>query len=552
MKTKRFFADGKTRFLSLLTVLTLLFTLGSGNAWGTYTITFNGSSSESTPITTSTTAASITGSSSYVTENVVTATKVYGATSDGIKLGASSNSGTIKISLSASGQVTPTSIVVNCKLYNSSKSATLKVNGSATQSVPSSSGDLTFSITSPITYIELVSSKYIWVKSVTVNTAAATYNVYLMSGCDGGSYSSNKGTSGSGTGAYSSCTKYSGISANTSVTITATPTSGYQFDGWTDGGYSIILDDESNEITPSSTTSTTATFTMPSSDVVIWDCNFSETCNNAVTIQAANSGTGTNCTFTVSPNGAQASCSGVSTTVTITPNTGYGNPSVTQSGASAAPTISGSGNSWTVTYAANTTGTSTINVSCSAMDYIILFDEEGATTSGDAGIEVTYNSNTNLTSAINTPSKTGWTFGGYYTAKQGGGTQIIDASGNVLASKTGYTDASRNWIHADDVTLYAKWTCEVTWSVNGATNVYSSQTVTYNSSGSKVASVPTPDPASYCGDVFAGWSLKNAGTENKTTSYYDDLFTDVAGSPNLNSITTAVTFYAVFADEDND
>ena len=379
-------------------------------------------------------------------------------------------------------------------------------------------------------------------------TAETTYNVYLMSGCTGGSYSSNKGTSGSGTGGYSSCTKYSGITAGTSVTITATPSSGYQFDGWTNGGYSIILDDESNEITPSSTTSTTATFTMPSSDVVIWDCNFSETCANTMTI---NKGTATSCTFSLGTSGSGiASCSGVSTTVTVTPNTGYGTPSVTQSGASKTPTITGSGTSWTVTYPANTTGTSTINVSCSANNYTITLDKDlTPTTAGTASITATYNSNSNLTSAITKPTKTGWTFAGYFTAKNGGGTQIIDASGNVIASVSGYTDASRNWKHAGNITLYAKWTCTVTWSVNGLTNVYSTQTVTYNSSGSKVASVPTPDPASYCGDIFAGWSRKNAGAESKTTSYYDDLFKTVGDSPDIKNIGD-ITFYAVFANEE--
>jgi len=144
------------------------------DAASSYTITFNGTASESTSLSTSTDVSTITGSSSYVTGKLVTATKVYGATSDGVKLGASSNSGVLKFNLSASGQVTPTSIVVNCKLYNSGKSATLKVNGSATQSVPASSGNLTYSITSAITYLEFTSSKYIWVKSVTVNYNTGT------------------------------------------------------------------------------------------------------------------------------------------------------------------------------------------------------------------------------------------------------------------------------------------------------------------------------------------------------------------------------------------
>ncbi len=339
-------------------------------------------------------------------------------------------------------------------------------------------------------------------------------------------------------------TNYGTVSVAGDV-ITATPKSGYQVS--TSNPYTISP-------TGKATVSQSGNvFTLTNvSAVVTLTVNFeaaAPSCDKSVTI---NAGTNTNCTFTLSKSGVQASCDGVSTTVSITPNTGYGkNPSVTQSGASAAPTITGSGNSWTVAYGANTTGTSTINVSCSANDYIILFDEEEATTSGDPGIDVTYDSNENLTSAITIPIKTGWTFGGYYTAKNGGGTQIIDASGNVIASAGGgstYTDASKNWKYANDITLYAKWTCTVTWSVNGLTNVYSTQTVTYNSSGCKVASVPgPPSPASYCGDVFAGWSRKSAGSESKTTSYYNDLFTNVAGSPELKTVGD-VTFYAVFAD----
>ena len=44
-------------------------------------------------------------------------------------------------------------------------------------------------------------------------------------------------------------------------------------------------------------------------------------CDKSVTISK---GAETNCSFTLSKSGAQASCSGVSTTVTVTPNTGYG------------------------------------------------------------------------------------------------------------------------------------------------------------------------------------------------------------------------------------
>ena len=214
--------QGYTKTIRLLLVILTMFVLNIGQMYG-YTITFNGSASESTSLSTSTKATEITGNSTYVTGNLVTATKVYGATSNGVKLGTSSAAGTIKFNLSTTGQVTPTSIVVNCKLYSSSKSATLKVNGSATQNVPSSSGNLTFAITSPITYIELVSNKYIWIKSVTVNTAAGstTYKV---------TYDKNGATSGS---VPTDATNYT---SGTTVTVKSNSgnlaKTGYTFGGW--------------------------------------------------------------------------------------------------------------------------------------------------------------------------------------------------------------------------------------------------------------------------------------------------------------------------------
>lgn len=177
-------------------------------------------------------------------------------------------------------------------------------------------------------------------------------------------------------------------------------------------------------------------------------------CDKSVTI---NKGTETNCTFSLSKSGSQASCDGVSTTVTVSPSTGYGSPSVTQSGASAAPTISGSGNNWTVSYGNNTTGTSTIAVSCSANNYTVTLDDDGG--SGGSGSKtVTYNANTNLTTSVAVPTKAHHDFGGYFTAKNGGGTQLINEDGSWKASVSTYTDGSKNWIKADNVTLYAKWT----------------------------------------------------------------------------------------------
>ena len=72
------------------------------------------------------------------------------------------------MNLSSAGQVTATSVVVRAKLYNSTKAATIKLNGSTTQSVTADFADYTFN-PGAITYLQLEASKYLWVESITVN-----------------------------------------------------------------------------------------------------------------------------------------------------------------------------------------------------------------------------------------------------------------------------------------------------------------------------------------------------------------------------------------------
>ncbi|MBQ7448443.1 MAG: InlB B-repeat-containing protein [Paludibacteraceae bacterium] len=164
----------RCRLHRTLSIILLLLCIGVGNVWGdSYTITFDGSVNESTLV--SGTAASITGNSTYVTGDVSNISKAYGPTSDGVKVGSSSNAGNFTISLSASGQVTPTSIVVYCKLYNSSKASTVNVNNIGAQSVSSSWENVTFSTSTALTSLTIASSKYIWVKSITINYTPAAF-----------------------------------------------------------------------------------------------------------------------------------------------------------------------------------------------------------------------------------------------------------------------------------------------------------------------------------------------------------------------------------------
>ena len=142
-----------------------------------YTITFSqgGSSTDGTSASTSTACSTIVSDgSSYLSGNLATATKVWYSSKNYLHLGSGSAAGVLKMNLSSAGQVTPTSIVVNAKRYSTSTACTLKVNGSATQSLTSDYADYTFNITSAITYIQLDTSKGAGVKSITVNYSSGT------------------------------------------------------------------------------------------------------------------------------------------------------------------------------------------------------------------------------------------------------------------------------------------------------------------------------------------------------------------------------------------
>ena len=93
-----------------------------------------------------------------------------------------------------------------------------------------------------------------------------------------------------------------------------------------------------------------------------------------------------------------------------------------------------------------------------AQSYTVTFDadeEHKGTIAGATGSQnVTYGSAT--VTVPNLPrAEAGYGFMGYYTEQNGNGSQVINASGEWIASVSGYTDSDKNWVHADNATLYA-------------------------------------------------------------------------------------------------
>lgn len=186
--------------------------------------------------------------------------------------------------------------------------------------------------------------------------------------------------------------------------------------------------------------------------------------------------------------------------------------------------------------------------------YTITLDNESATSAGTASVEATMNANTNLTSAIIKPTKTGYEFGGYFTARNGGGTQIIGADGNWIAEAGGddsYLDGSKNWKYPNDLNLYAKWTAieiELELSANGGESD-GSATVLYDATGLKAGSLTH---AEYEGHTLVGYYNDDSHTLKVLSSDGSFATSSVSGyitDGKWSRTTTPTTLYAWWATE---
>lgn len=149
----------------------------------------------------------------------------------------------------------------------------------------------------------------------------------------------------------------------------------------------------------------------------------------------------------------------------------------------------------------------TLTAQWTAKETTVTLDNQSATTAGASEITATYDAAV-PSIATNLPAKTGYTFGGYYTATGGGGTQYIKADGT----------SAKNWDIEDATkTLYAKWTVKTTtvsFNQNSGTGGQtSSLTATYGSAMPTPITKPTRD-----GYIFDGYYESTGGTGTK---YYN-------------------------------
>ncbi len=186
-----------------------------------------------------------------------------------------------------------------------------------------------------------------------------------------------------------------------------------------------------------------------------------------------------------------------------------------------------------------------------AGNYTVTLNNQSATTAGTTSVAVTFNASTNLTSAIIKPTKTGYTFGGYFTATGGGGTQLIGTDGNWIASVDGYTDAEKKWQYAGNLVLYAKWTAneiELELSANGGESD-GSATVLYDATSLKAG---TLIHATYEGHTLVGYYNNESHTTKVLSSDGSFATSSVSGyitDGKWSRTTSPTTLYAWWATE---
>ena len=136
--------------------------------------------------------------------------------------------------------------------------------------------------------------------------------------------------------------------------------------------------------------------------------------------------------------------------------------------------------------------TVTLFASWTAKTYTLTLDVDeehhgsiaGATTSQT----VTYGSAPS-TIANRPTAENGYGLAGYYTDQAGEGLKVINGDGTWVASVTGYTDGSGNWVRDDDATLYAYYKKAEITSIT-----FSPGTVVENNSTVSVTATISPTP----------------------------------------------------------
>lgn len=148
-------------------------------------------------------------------------------------------------------------------------------------------------------------------------------------------------------------------------------------------------------------------------------------------------------------------------------------------------------------------GAHTLDAVFNANQYTITLDN--GETMEDGNVTATYDA---TLPTITAPSRTGYTFGGYYTEIDGGGTQYYNADGTSTSAEV--------WKDTHNITLYAKWTAN-TYTLtfdNAGVRENVAKTVTYGQPWPEV-SIDAPN-----GKLFLGYYAEQ---NDQDQQYYNEV-----------------------------
>jgi len=191
-------------------------------------------------------------------------------------------------------------------------------------------------------------------------------------------------------------------------------------------------------------------------------------------------------------------------------------------------------------YSAAVTGNITISCSTSANSYTVTLDNQSATTAGTTSVSATYGS---AMPSITLPTKTGYTFGGYYTSTNGDGTQYYTSTGA----------SAKNYDQASTLTLYAKWTVKtytITYNLTKCSKTSGATSVNY---GTSYSATITPNTNYYLtSGNFTATGIDSTGyTYNSTTGVFTITdWTKVTGNITITVTATSTPYsitYSTFA-----
>ena len=327
----------------------------------------------------------------------------------------------------------------------------------------------------------------------TINTHTVSYGV--CSSTRWGSIKLNSETAITTTGTKT-------LNYGTAISFTATPNTGYQVVGW----YSNA--DCTTQLQAGGNSYNAGTLTANKTVYV----KFEQIPATAHNITYTAQGTG----WTYDANNPTSAEEGETVTFVVTPTAGY-RVSVTSTDV----TLNKNGNNYTFTMPNKDVE---ITVDAKPEQYTVTLNKQSGE-GGPSSVTVTYAA---AMPTITPPTRTGYTFNGYFDATSGG-TKYYNANGN----------SAKNWDKTSNTTLYAQWTANkytVKFNANGGTGTMSDQSFTYDETKALTTNAFTRK-----GYDFAGWAISSSGTV---------VYTDGQSVSNLTANNNStVNLYAIWTEQ---